>query len=144
MNSFLVDFLVRQRVTTNLTFITLYQLPMPRVGESEHSFENIAKRAARLICTTPEFDDLAKEVGLKSHKQGVTDPIEREALRAELNTMVAHLYRLTEEEFAHILETFPLVPDTSKQTALAEFIRMRESGEPAVFNPDLPKLAAAV
>lgn len=144
MNSFLVDFLVRQRVTANLTFITLYQLPMPRVGESEHSFESIAKCAARLICTTPEFDDLAKAVGLKSHKQGVTDPIERAALRAELDAMVAHLYRLTEEEFAHVLSTFPLVKDEVKQAALDEFIRMRESGEAAVFNPDLAKPAAAV
>jgi Schlafen, AlbA_2/Eco57I restriction-modification methylase len=144
MNSFLVDFLVRQRVTTNLTFITLYQLPMPRVGESEDSFENIAKRVARLICTTPEFDDLAKEVGLKSHKQGVTNPIERAKLRAEIDAMVAHLYRLTEDEFAHILATFPLVAEETKQAALDEFIRMRESGEAAVFNPDLAKPAAAV
>ena len=58
--------------------------------------------------------------------------------------MVAHLYRLTEEEFAHILSTFPLVTEETKQAALDEFIRMRESGEAAVFNPDLAKPAAAV
>jgi hypothetical protein len=144
MNSFLVDFLVRQRVTTNLTFITLYQLPMPRVGEPELSFESIVNRVARLICTSPEFDDLAKEVGLKGHKQGATDPIKRAAVRAELDAMVAHLYRLTEDELVHILSTFPLVKDEVKQAALDEVIRMRESGEAAVFNPDLAKPAAAV
>jgi hypothetical protein len=74
----------------------------------------------------------------------VTDPIKRAKLRAELDAMVAHLYRLTEDEFAHILSTFPLVPEATKQAALDEFIRMRESGEAAVFNPELAKPAAAV
>lgn len=32
-----------------------------------------SERAARLIGTTPEFDDLAKEVGLKSHAESVPD-----------------------------------------------------------------------
>ena len=30
---------------------------------------------------------------------------------AELDGLIAHLYGLTEDEFAHILTTFPLVPD---------------------------------
>ena len=111
MNSFVVDSLVRQRVTTNLTFVTLYQLPVPRIDESDSSFQPIVDRAARLICTTAEFDGLAKEVGLKSHRQGVTDAVERAKLRAELDGLIAHLYGLTESEFAHILTTFPLVPD---------------------------------
>jgi hypothetical protein len=38
-------------------------------------------RAARLICTTPEFDDLAAEVGLGDHRAGVTDPDRRDQLR---------------------------------------------------------------
>jgi hypothetical protein len=117
MNSFVVDSLVRQRVTTNLTFVTLYQLPVPRIDETNAAFEPIASRAARLICTTSEFDGLAKEVGLKSHRQGVTDAVERAKLRAELDGLIAHLYGLTESEFAHILSTFPLVPDPVKIAA---------------------------
>jgi hypothetical protein len=106
----------------------------------------VVQRTARLLCTSSEFDGLAKSAGLNppDHRAGVTDPTERAKLRAELDAMVAHLYRLTEEEFAHILSTFPLVPETTKQAALDEFVRMRESGEAAVFNPDLAKPAAAV
>ena len=37
--------------------------------------------------------------------------VERAKLRAELNGLIAHLYGLTESEIAHILTTFPLVPD---------------------------------
>ena len=117
MNSFVIDSLVRQRVTTNLTFVTLYQLPMPRFHETDDSFHRIVERAARLICTAPEFDALAKDVGIKSHTQGVTEPSKRASLRAELDGLIAHLYGLTETEFAHILSTFPLVPDPVKVAA---------------------------
>ena len=39
-------------------------------------------------------------------------------LRAELNGQIAHLYGLTETEFAHILNTFPLVTEPVKVAAL--------------------------
>jgi hypothetical protein len=117
MNSFVIDSLVRQRVTTNLTFVTLYQLPMPRLSESDPMFGQIVERVACLVCTTSEFDALAKAVGIGSHKYGVTDPVKRSVLRAELDGLVAHLYGLTEAEFAHILSTFPLVPDPVKVAA---------------------------
>ena len=64
---------------------------MPR-DDSNQFVNPIATRAARLICTSPEFDDLAKAV--------------------------AHLYGLTEAEFAHILTTFPLVAEPTKIAAL--------------------------
>jgi Alw26I/Eco31I/Esp3I family type II restriction m6 adenine DNA methyltransferase len=117
LNSFVVDWILRARMTTNLNLFYLYQLPIPRLTEKDAAFWPIVKRSARLICTTPEFDDLAKEVGLKSYKEGATDPIERGKLRAELDGIVAHLYGLTEEEFAYILTTFPIVPDPVKIAA---------------------------
>ena len=62
-------------------------------------------------------------MGLKSHKDGVTDPAKRLKLRAELDAIIAYLYGLTEEEFAHILGTFPIVPQEIKDATLAEFTR---------------------
>ncbi len=50
-------------------------------------FKSIVTRAALLICTGPEFDDLAKEVGLKSHKDGIAEPGKRVQLRAELDAL---------------------------------------------------------
>jgi len=47
-------------------------------------FDTIVQRAAKLICITPEFDDLAQEMGLESHKNGVTNEVQRGQLRAEL------------------------------------------------------------
>ncbi|MFZ4536353.1 Eco57I restriction-modification methylase domain-containing protein [Propionivibrio sp.] len=117
MNSFVLDYYLRQQVSANLTMFFIYQCPMPRLDKLVPSFAVIVQRAARLICTTPEFDDLAKAVGLQSHHEGATDPTERARLRAELDGLVAHLYGLTEEEFAHILSTFPLVADAVKVDA---------------------------
>ncbi len=123
LNSFVTDFVLRARMTTNLNLFFLYQLPVPRLTSADPQFEPIVERAAKLICTTPEFDDLAKEVGLRGHEDGVTDPVERAKLRAELDGMVAHLYNLTDDEFAHILTTFPLVEQSVKDAAMAEFKR---------------------
>ena len=93
-------------------------MPVPRLTASDPAFAPILERAARLICTTPEFDDLAKEVGIKSHRQGATDGGRSGVtIRAELDGLIAHLYGLTEAEFAHILSTFPLVSDPVKVTA---------------------------
>ncbi len=116
-NSFTLDYQLRLRVTANVNFFYVYQLPVPRLTEKDPAFRPIVERAARLICTTPEFDDLAKEAGIGSHKQGVTSEVERGRLRAELDGLIAHLYGLTEEEFAYILTTFPLVAEPVKIAA---------------------------
>ncbi len=121
LNSFVVDFSLRQRVSVNLTMFYIYQLPVPRLTEHDPAFAPIVNRAAKLVCTTPEFDDLAKEVGLGSHKNGVTDPAERARLRAELDGMIAHLCGLTEEEFSYILSTFPLVEQAVKDATLEAY-----------------------
>ena len=126
-NSFVIDWLLRQKVTTTLNFFYIYQLPVPRFGSEDTAFSPIVTRAARLTCTTPEFDDLAKQVGLKSHREGVTDPVERARLRAELDGLIAHLYGLSEAEFAHILGGFPLVAEPVKIAALKAY-RDVESG----------------
>ena len=117
MNSFVADYLLRQRVTAHLTFFLLSQLPVPRVVKGDLAYAAIQHRSAQLICTGPEFDDLAKHVGLKDHRAGAIEPTQRSKLRAELDGLVAHLYGLTEAEFAHILSTFPVVPDPVKVAA---------------------------
>lgn len=121
MNSFVVDFEIRQQVTTHCDQHFMYGLHIPRLTQTDPRFMPIVTRAARLICTTPEFDDLARAVGLKDHTEGATDPAERARLRAELDGLVAHLYGLTEEEFKHILGTFPLVKQEVKDAALEAF-----------------------
>lgn len=121
ISSLVVDYALRQSVSANINMFYLYQLPVPRLVAGERFFAELVERAARLICTTPEFDDLAQEVGIGSHRNGVTDEVQRARLRAEIDGMVAHLYGLSESEFAHILSSFPLVSETVKQAALEAY-----------------------
>jgi hypothetical protein len=118
LNSFVLDYYLRQQVSANLTMFFIYQCPVPRLSASDIWFAPVVKRAARLCCTSAVFDELAKSVGLEGHQNGATDPTERAKLRAELDGLVAHLYGLSEEEFAHILGTFPLVAEPTKIAAL--------------------------
>jgi len=120
-NSFVIDFFLRTKITTTLNFFYIYQLPVPRLTEDYETFKKIVKRAARLICTMPDFDELAREVGLNGYQDGATAPAERARLRAELDGIVAHLYGLTEEEFAHVLSTFPIMDQEVKYAALEAY-----------------------
>ncbi|MGB5969213.1 MAG: ATP-binding protein, partial [Spirulinaceae cyanobacterium] len=134
-NSFVVDFQIRQKVSQNLNMFYVYQLPVPRLTETDKYFPEIVERAAKLICTTPEFNELAQEIGLESHKNGITDETERAKLRAELDGIIAHIYGLTEQEFKHILNTFPLVSEETKQAALTEYHNFSPlSGDPEIVN----------
>ena len=130
-DSYVFDFLIRSKITNHLNMFYVFQMPVPRLTEKDPPFAPIVERAARLICTTPEFDALAKQVGLKSHKDGATDPAQRAKLRAELDALIAHLYGLTEQEFAHILSTFPLVPHETKDAALVEFRKISNRNRPS-------------
>lgn len=116
-NSFTVDWLIRQKITTHCNFFYLNQLPIPRLTEKDADFRPLVERAARLVGTAPEFDDLLAEAFGKNatHKtHGVTDPQSRLTLRAQIDALVARLYGLTVEEFQHILTTFPLVDESVK------------------------------
>lgn len=121
LNSFVVDYLIRSRVNAHVSFFFIYNLPVPRLTDGHPLFLPIVERAARLTCTTPAFDDLAREIGRKGHVASDGEPVARAKLRAELDGMIAHLYGLTEEEFAHVLSTFPVVADPVKVAARNAF-----------------------
>jgi Putative DNA-binding domain len=122
-NSFTIDWMIRQKITSHLNMFYVYQLPIPRLSARDAASSAIVERASRLICTTPEFDELAREVGLQSHRGGVTDIGERAKLCAELDGLIAHLYGLTEGEFGHVLGTFPLVAASVKDAAMEAYRR---------------------
>jgi hypothetical protein len=121
LNSLIIDFCARQKVSANISMFYIYQLPIPRLKEGDRYFEEIVENAAKLICVSEEFDELAKEVGIGSHKNGVTEETERAKIRAKLDAIVAHLYELNEIEFQQILSTFPLVSESVKIATLKAY-----------------------
>ncbi len=121
MNSFIADYFIGQKISANLNMFYIYQLPVPRLTEQEVTFRMIVWRASRLICTTPEFKELWEFVmpdSSWSQALVATNPAERAKLQAELDGLIVGLYSLTEEEFMHVLSTFPLVKQPIKDAAL--------------------------
>ncbi|MDX2141699.1 MAG: N-6 DNA methylase [Chloroflexota bacterium] len=62
LNSFVLDYLLRYKVSTTLNMFYMESLPLPRLTAGNPFFDAIVPRAARLVCTRPEFDDLWREV----------------------------------------------------------------------------------
>lgn len=87
-------------------------MKLPRDLAATDSDKALRRADTSSIRTTPEFDALAQEArtALKRPAAAVrslTDPAACAQLRAEMEALIAHLYGLTESEFADILTTFP-------------------------------------
>ncbi|HEX3644424.1 MAG TPA: N-6 DNA methylase [Vicinamibacterales bacterium] len=97
-NSFVVNYLVRLRVTTHVTTGVVEQLPIPTAEAAPAACLEIAT-LARLLARRRDSSALAR-----------------------LNARVAELYQLSGAEFGHILSTFPLMPSEERDAALQEFL----------------------
>ena len=133
MNSLTLDYRLRLSVSANLTMFFLYQLPVPRLSSTDARYKPLVRRAAQIVCTDSSFDALARSAGLSGHKEAITDADERATVRAELDALVAHLYELTETEYAHVLETFPLVKAEAKEATLAAFRAQQPDSDEATL-----------
>jgi hypothetical protein len=96
-NSFVVNYLARLRVSTHVTTAIVERLPVPPPQVAPQTQGEIAGLARRLA-RAPAPSAFAR-----------------------LNAQVGRIYRLSREEFAHVLETFPLVPREERDQALAAF-----------------------
>lgn len=129
LNSFVLDYVLRFKVSANVNIFYAYQLPVPRLIPDDLYCRAIAERVARLVCIGPEFDDLRQELLGNTAARVATNPIERQQLQNEIDALVAHLYGLREEELWHILYapyTFPLVGREVKDAVMAAFAYVEE------------------
>jgi hypothetical protein len=97
LNSLVVNFLVRLRVSTHVTTAIVERLPVPREDQAGAAFADLT-RGARRLAESADADVLAR-----------------------LNAIVAKLYQLSEPEFAHVLDTFPLVPVADRAAMMTAY-----------------------
>jgi hypothetical protein len=97
-NSFVVNYLVRLRVSTHVTTGMVERLPIPRPEDAPRACREIAAMA-RLLARR-------------------RDPV----VMAQLHARVAHLYQLTRDEFAHVLATFPLIPQEEREQTMKTYL----------------------
>jgi hypothetical protein len=120
-NSFVVDFIIRQRISIHATMSHVLELPIPHYGKNDKYFLDIVQHVGSLICTTPEFDPLKKELKIK---KSVTDRNERQTLMAQINAYVAKIYDLSKSELEYVLSTFSVKNEPLKQLVLEEFNKL--------------------
>lgn len=102
LNSYVANYLVRQRVTTHVTVALLERLPVPRPADGTAVYGELADLAARLAARPPDAASLA----------------------ARVQALAARLYGLDVDEFRHVLGTFPLVPAEDRAAAEAAFLAL--------------------
>jgi hypothetical protein len=101
LNSLVANYLIRMRVNTHVTAALVHRLPVPLVAATDPSFARL-RSLARALATA-------------------TTPAEQRPEYAELQALAARLYGLTRDDFARVLETFPLLPEEMKGKALLLF-----------------------
>jgi hypothetical protein len=99
LNSYVANYLVRQVMTTHLGSATVEALRVPKPRYDSPLFEEITDLARQLM---RGFD---------------------ERIHARLQALAARGYGLTEDEFSHVLTTFPLIELSERRAALEEFRR---------------------
>lgn len=104
-NSFVVNYLVRMRVTTHVTTATVEQLPIPTPEAAPGAYAEIAA-LARLLARRPNPSALVR-----------------------INARVAGLYQLSAAEFEHVLETFPLIPIEERRETLLVYATETERAQ---------------
>ena len=116
LNSIPLDYLVRQKAGgTDLSFFILKQLPViPPHIYTDALLAHITPRVLELTYTAWDMQPFARDLGYDG-PPFVWDDDRRAHLRAELDGIYAHLYGLSRDDFAYILDTFPIVRRTDEK-----------------------------
>ena len=120
-NSFVIDYLIRQRVQTHATMSHILELPIPRYTEEDAYYTEIVQDVGSLICGKPEFDDLKREVKIE---RIASTSDEQNAAMARINAYVAKIYDLTKNELEYVLSTFSDRTKCLKDDTLEEFVKL--------------------
>lgn len=109
-SSFAFDFPTRQKAGgTHLNFFIVKQLPViPPERYTPALLDQIVPRVLELTYTAWDLEPFAKDCGYAG-PPFAWDEERRARLRAELDGIYAHLYRLNRDDFAYVLDTFPIV-----------------------------------
>jgi hypothetical protein len=109
LNSLVANYLVRLRVTTHLTSALMSRLPVPRPAADSPVFRELVALALRL-----------SRAGIEG------DP----AAYGRLNALVASLYGLATEQYAHVVRSFPLLPQALRERCVATYGPRRHGWRP--------------
>jgi hypothetical protein len=103
LSSIPLDWYARRFVETHLNYFVFNPLPVPRPPRDDKRWQRAVALAGRLAAADKRFAAWAKAVGVE---HGALEDGQKQDMIAELDAVVAHLYRLTEKQLVHRFETF--------------------------------------
>jgi len=106
LNSLVANYLVRLQVTTHVTSALMARLPVPRLRAGEPVFRELVALARSL-----------EKTGLENNPEAYV----------RLNTISAQLYGLTQEQYEHVVGTFPLLPESLRHTCVTDYVQATET-----------------
>ncbi|WP_116040790.1 Eco57I restriction-modification methylase domain-containing protein [Amycolatopsis palatopharyngis] len=137
MVSLVLDYTLRQKLGgTNLNFFQFEQLPFLTPESSRNHRDFIGPRVLELTYTAHDMRAFACDLG-DTDAPFVWSEERRALIRAELDALFFHLYGISRDDAAYILDTFPIVKRKdeakygtyrTKDLILAEYDRMAAAG----------------
>ncbi|MFE0403089.1 Eco57I restriction-modification methylase domain-containing protein [Streptomyces nigra] len=136
-SSMACDYAVRQKIGgTHLTYGYVQQVPVPTPDQLAPHTDFLTPRVLELAYTATDMTPFAYDLG-DTGTPFRWDPDRRAIIRAELDALFFHLYGITRDDTAYILDTFNVVRDNdikahgeyrTKKLILAEYDRMAAVG----------------
>ena len=115
LNAVCLDFIARRKIHgTSLNWFIVEQLPVIAQDGYDRQFGNkparelVRDHVLRLTYTAHDMAPFARDLGYRG-PPFVWDEEERRHLRARLDALYFHLYGLSREDAAYVLDTFPIV-----------------------------------
>ena len=115
LNSLSLDYVIRQKLQgTNLSWYIVEQFPVIAPADYDRAFgpttarDLVRDHVLRLTYTAHDMAPFARDLGYDG-PPFIWNEEERRHLRARLDALYFHLYGLSREDAAYILDTFPIV-----------------------------------
>ncbi|MDK0522855.1 DNA methyltransferase [Streptomyces sp. ML-6] len=136
-SSFVVDYVARQAIGgTSMSYFIVRQLAIPTPDQLAPHAAFITPRVLELTYTATDMTPFARDLG-DTGAPFIWDTDRRAVIRAELDALFFHLYGITRDDTAYVLDTFNVTRDNdikahgeyrTKNLILAEYDRMATAG----------------
>ena len=115
LNSMCLDFVARQKAQgTHLNWYIVEQLPVIAPDDYDRQFgdksarEIVRDHVLKLTYTAHDMEPFARDLGYEG-PPFVWNEEDRRHLRARLDALYFHLYGLSRDDAAYVMDTFPIV-----------------------------------
>lgn len=103
LSSVVFDWYARLFIEKNVNLFLINCLPVPRLDSENPFYKKLVELSGRLASVDERYSAWAKKVGVA---YGYLEEDEKNQMMHELDAVVAHLYKLSENDVEHIFETF--------------------------------------